>query len=400
MTRTPLERVVVAGASLAGLRAAERLRAEGFDGTLTIVGAEPHAPYDRPPLSKELLAGTRQATDVALRVLPELGAEWILGDAATGLDLHARRLRTASGRELPFDGLVIATGSTARRLPALDPALPGVHELRTLDDALALRAALAGRPRVVLVGCGFIGVEVASTAVALGAEVEIVTLDPALCIAGPLVSGTAGAMLADHGVRVRVGVGVERVLGDGRVEALVLTDGTRADADHVVVAAGAVPATGWLDGSGLELDGGVVCDAASAAAGAERVVAAGDVARWPNPVFGGLSMRVEHWTNAVEQGMAAARTLLHGSSPETAYRSVPGFWSEHFGTRLQSVGLPGLADRTEIVEGSVDDGRFVAAAYRDDALVGAVTYGNARGLAPFRAELGRRSAPVAAGAGA
>jgi NADPH-dependent 2,4-dienoyl-CoA reductase/sulfur reductase-like enzyme len=391
-----LRRILVVGASLAGLRAAEKLRAEGFDGTLTILGAEPHPPYDRPPLSKELLAGTREPDGVALRVAPTLGAEWILGDAATALDLGGRTVRTASGRELAWDGLVLATGSRPRRLPGLDPATPGVHELRTLDDALRLREALAGRPRVVMVGCGFIGVEVASTASQLGAEVSVVSLDPALAIAGPLVSGVAAAMLADHGVHVHLGRKIERVLGAGRVEALVLDDGTRLDADHVVVAVGAVPEVGWLEGSGLVLDGGIACDASSAALGAEGVVAAGDVARWPNPVFGGMPMRVEHWTNAVEQGMAAARTLLHGPGPQTAYRSVPSFWSNHFGTRVQSVGVLGLADRTEVVDGSVEERRFVAAAYRGPELVGAVTYGNPRGLAPFRAQLARAGRPAEA----
>ncbi len=393
---TPLRRIVVVGASLAGLRAGEKLRAEGFDGTLTMVGAEPHLPYDRPPLSKELLVGTREPEGVALRVAPGLDAEWVLGDAATRLDLVTRRLRTASGRELPFDGLVIATGSRPRRLPGLDPSRPGVHELRTLDDALRLREALAGRPRVVMVGCGFIGVEVASTARTLGADVAVVSLDPALAIAGPLVSGVATAMLADHGVHVHLGRRIERVLGAGRVEGLVLDDGTRLEADHVVVAVGAQPEVEWLEGSGLQLDGGIACDASSAALGAEHVVAAGDVARWPNPLFGGVPMRVEHWTNAVEQGMAAARTLLHGSGPDTAYRSVPSFWSNHFGTRVQSVGMPGLADRTEVVDGSVAERRFVAAAYRGDDLVGAVTYGSPRGLAPFRAQLARGGAPAEA----
>ena len=202
-------------------------------------------------------------------------------------------------------------------------------------------------------------------------------------------------MLADHGVRLHLGRTVSEVLGERRVEAVVLDDGARLDADLVVVAVGAAPVTGWLEGSGVPLENGVACDASCAVPGADRVVAAGDVARWPNPLFGGRPMRIEHWTNAVEQGVAAARTLLHGSGPQTAYRSVPSFWSDHFGTRLQSVGLPMLADRVEVVAGSVDERRFVAAAYRGDELVGATTYGMVRGLLPYRVKLAKRE-PVAA----
>lgn len=395
MTMPRPGRVLIVGASLAGLRAAETLRAEGFDGPLTILGAEPHLPYDRPPLSKELLAGTRAADEIALHMAPDLGADWVLGEAAVGLDLDRRAVRTAAGRDLAFDGLVIATGSAPRRLPGLDPATPGIAELRTIDDAIALREALAARRRVVLVGCGFIGVEVAATARALGADVTVVSLDPPLSVAGELISGVCAAMLADHGVTVRLGRQVAEVVGDGRVEAVVLDDGTRLDADLVVVAVGAVPETAWLEGSGLRLDRGVVCDASCAAVGVEGVVAAGDVARWPNPAYDGLSMRVEHWTNAVEQGMAAARTLLRGPGPDTAHPSVPSFWSDHFGTRLQSVGVLPLADRIEVVDGSVDDRRFVAAAYQGERLVGAITYGMTRGLAPFRVRLARKDAVAA-----
>jgi NADPH-dependent 2,4-dienoyl-CoA reductase/sulfur reductase-like enzyme len=386
-----LDRIVVVGASLAGLRAVERLRADGYDGAITVLGDEPHAPYDRPPLSKELLAGTRTHDDVAFPVASELGVEWVLGDAATGLRLDRRVVETESGAELPFDGLVIATGSGPRRLPAFDLSLPNVFELRTIGDAAGLRAALVAeaRPHLLIVGSGFIGVEVAATARELGAEVTIVSLDPPLKVAGELVSSVCSEMLADHGVRTIVGHGVASTVADERLEAVVLDDGRRIDADLFVVAAGAVPATGWLEGSGLTLDNGVLCDASLAAVGAERIVAAGDVARWPNPLLGGMPMRIEHWTNAVEGGAAAARTLLHRSGPETEYRTVPGFWSDHFGIRLQSVGLPVLADRFEVVDGSVAERRFAAAAYRDDLLVGCIAYANPRTLVQYRLRLAR-----------
>ena len=383
-------RVLVVGSSLAGLRAAETLRAEGYDGQLTILGAESHFPYDRPPLSKELLMGEMGPEDVALPVSSELQAEWILGDAATRLDLGRRIVETQSGNELRFDGVVIATGSVPRRLPSIGPDREGVLELRTIEHALELRAALASRPRVVLIGCGFIGVELAAAARATGADVSVVSLDPPLIVAGELVSGVCAEILADSGVRLHIGRQVAEVRGANRAEAVVLDDGTVIDADLVVVAVGARPQTDWLAGSGLTLDDGVLCDASCAAVGAEGVVAAGDVARWPNPLFGGLPIRVEHWTNAIEQGSAAARTLLHGPGHPTAFASVPSFWSDHFGTRLQSVGLPLLADRTVVVDGSLQERRFVAAGYRGDELVGATTYGMVRALVPYRATLARR----------
>jgi len=374
--------IVVVGASLAGVRAAETLRGEGYDGPLTILGDEPYPPYDRPPLSKAVLAGTLEPPDLALPVDDSLDADWRVGCRATGLSLADRVVTTDAGA-IPFAGLVIATGMRARTLPGLEPAAGRVFTLRTVDDAYALRAALVARPRVLIVGAGFIGVEVATSARALGCEVAVASLDPPVAVAGAAVSAVCAALLADAGVRLHAG---RRITGVEHA-AVTLDDGTRLAFDVAVVAVGATPNVEWLAGSGLTLDGGVVCDASCAAVGADGVVAAGDVARWPNPVFGDSVMRVEHWTNAVEQGAAAARTLLHGPGPHTAHGSVPAFWSDHCGTRLQSVGLPALGDRLEIVEGSLDERRFAAAAYAGDRLVGAVTYGIPRALAPFRAAL-------------
>ena len=392
-----LRRIVVVGASLAGLRAAEALRDEGYDGTLTVLGAERHLPYDRPPLSKELLLGEAVTDELVLRRSDNLEAEWLLGDPAAVLDVGKRLIRTRAGEEVRFDGLVLATGSVPRRLAAIDPERDGVFELRTLDDALALRDALRRASKLIIVGSGFIGVEVASGARRLGVDVEVITLDPPLALAGPVVSDVCRAMLLDHGVGLHVGRTVGELRGSGGLEGVILDDGTRIDGDMLVVAVGARPFTDWLEGSGLVLDDGVVCDASLAAVGAERIVAAGDVARWPNPLAGGGSLRIEHWSNAVEQGAAAARSLLRGPAPDTVFNSVPSFWSDHFATRLQSVGLPLLGDRVEIVAGSVEERRFVAAAYRGDVLVGATTYGMARALVPYRAALAR-SEPALSGA--
>lgn len=385
-----LRRVVVVGGSLAGLRAAEQLRAEGFDGELAIVGEERDRPYDRPPLSKELLAGEVEDGAVALPGGDELEAEWLLGRRAVALDPGRRQVALEGGDELAYDGLVVATGSAPRRLPGLDPAAPGMFELRTLGDAHRLRAALARRPRVAIVGCGFIGAEVASTCRKLGLEVDVVSLDPPLAIAGSIVSEICAALLADHDVPVRVGrrIAGHRV-GERDGGELELDDGSRIEADVVLVAVGAAPVTDWLEGSGARLADGVACDAHCRVLGLDGVVAAGDVARWPNPRFGGEEMRVEHWTNAVEQGVAAARTLLHGATEETAYAPIPSFWSDQFGVRIQSVGPTGLADRFEGAEGEVAERRFAAAAYRGEELVGAVSCAAPRALVKLRARMAR-----------
>ncbi|MFC8671009.1 NAD(P)/FAD-dependent oxidoreductase [Streptomyces sp. NPDC057199] len=392
--------VVIVGASLAGLRAAGTLRERGFAGPLVIVGEESEVPYDRPPLSKELLAGSVQETDIALRIPADLEAEWLLGRRATGLDLDRRVVSIDSGTQIPFGGLVIATGVRPRMLPGWTADGTTVFTLRTLSDAFALRTALERRPRLLIVGAGFIGVEVATTARGLGCEVTMVTADPPVAVAGREISEVCDRLLAELGVRRVVGVPITGREGGS----VVLGDGSRVEFDAVLVAIGSVPNVEWLAGSGLTLDDGVLCDASCAAVGADRVVAAGDVARWPNPVFDYTPMRIEHWSNAIEQGTAAARTLLEGSNPETECASVPAFWSNHGGARLQSVGLPGMADRVELVAGDPAEARFAVAAYRGDELVGALAYGMPKALIPYRVTLGKRGQNPAAkavpGAGA
>lgn len=392
------------GASLAGLRAVETLRRDGFGGRLVLVGAEPHLPYDRPPLTKELLSGEWEHDQVALRrgSYEELDLELRTGVAATALDAGGRVLTLADGLEITFDGLVVATGSRPRRLPG-QPDLPGVFTLRTLDDCLALRRHLDRSPRVCVVGGGFIGAEVAATCRGRGLEVTVLE-----ALAQPMVRGVGeeiGAVLADlhrrHGVDLRVATGVAGIEGDGQVERILLAPGV-PDAGHehiraevVVVAIGVVPATEWLEGSGLTLDDGVVCDETLLAA--PGIVAAGDVARWRNPLFDEV-MRVEHWTNAAEQGMHAARTLLAtaGGGRAEPYSPVPFVWSDQYDVKIQVAGRFSGADRMEVVHGSTATDRFVAVFERDDRISGVLGFSEPRRVMQYRRMIAERASFTAA----
>ncbi len=388
--------IVVVGASLAGLRAAETLRSEGFRGRLVMIGAEPHLPYDRPPLSKQLLAGTWDLDRVMLRTpdkIDALGADLRLGQSATGLDLEARVVHMADGPDVSYDGLVIATGAQPRRFPGVTE-VDGVFTLRTLDDCLALasRAATEGA-RLVVVGAGFIGSEVTATCTTRGARVTVIEAlaTPLAQALGEEIGAVFDALHTDHGVEVRTGVAVSRVRTSrdddgadgpgGRVTAVELADGTVLDADVVVVGIGVVPATAWLDGSGLELDDGVVVDATLHAA--DGVVVAGDAARWPHAASGSL-VRVEHWTNANEQGREAARHLLLGRAEAPAYVTVPYVWSDQYDVKIQLLGLPRPDDAVEVVDGSVEERRFVALYGREGKLTAALGFGRPRQLMGYR----------------
>jgi 3-phenylpropionate/trans-cinnamate dioxygenase ferredoxin reductase subunit len=379
-----LQTIVVVGASLAGLRAAESVRRAGFEGSLTLVDREAAAAYDRPPLSKGFLDGSVALGALQLRRSAGLDAEWVLGRSAIAVDAEGRSVRLDDGSELPYDGLVIATGLKARRLPQVDLDLAGVHVLRTVGDAQALKRELAGNPRVVIIGGGFIGCEVASTCRSMGLPATIVSPLPLLVNAlGPL-SAAAAERARRHGVTV-CSDGVAAVTGDGRVSALELSDGTSIPADVLVVAVGAEPDTVWLRGSGADIDDGVLCDATLGVSGIADAVACGDVARWPHPALGGAAVRVEHWTSATEQAVAAARRLVNGDGP--AHAPVPSFWSDQFGTRLQGVGFPSVADDMSVVSGDPASGEFLAELHRSGQLVAAVSAGGPRALLPYRREL-------------
>ncbi|MPY64427.1 NAD(P)/FAD-dependent oxidoreductase [Streptomyces spongiae] len=363
-----MKRVLIVGASAAGLAAAETLRREGYDGTVTLVGDEPHAPYDRPPLSKQVLAGAWQPERLGLRGpadLDALGLDLRLGTAATGLDVTDRTVRLADGSTEPYDGLIVATGVRPRRLPG-----EGAHVMRTLDDALALRDRLGPGRRLVVVGAGFLGAEAASVARGLGAEVTL--LEPAPVPLAHAVGTRVGEVLSRvhelRGVDLRTGVTVNEVTKDG----VRLAGGEVVEADEVLVAIGSLPNTEWLDGSGLSVADGLVCDEYCEAA--PGIYAAGDVARWHNPLFG-TSMRIEHRTNAAEQGMAAARNLLAAPGARKPFAPVPYFWSDQYDMKIQAYGYLRGHDEVAVVEGDLAERRFVAAYRTGDRLTGALAVG-------------------------
>jgi 3-phenylpropionate/trans-cinnamate dioxygenase ferredoxin reductase subunit len=383
--------IAIVGMSLAGLRAAEALRRAGFDGRITAIGAESHLPYDRPPLSKELLAGKWDVDEVVLRKqgVDDLALDWRLGRSATALDLADRHVELDDGTRVDFDGVVVATGSVPRRLPAAafpngDAELDGAFVLRTLDDAVAIRSRLDARPRVVVIGAGFIGAEVAATCRGRGLDVTVLEALPQPMVRGlgPVIGGVCADLHRDHGVDLRLGVSVEAVDGAGRVERVRLADGTAIDADLLVVGIGVVPATAWLATSGLTIDNGVVCDETCLAA--PGVVVAGDAARWPNPLFDGEMMRLEHWTNATEQGVAAAERLLAGDDGAVPFAPVPFVWSDQYDVKIQSVGRFSADDEVHITHGSLDERRFVALFGRAGRLVGALGFGRPRPVMQYR----------------
>ncbi|MFJ9446912.1 NAD(P)/FAD-dependent oxidoreductase [Kitasatospora sp. NPDC101235] len=398
--------IVVAGASMAGLRAAEQLRAAGWDGPITLVGDEPHMPYNRPPLSKEVLAGKATFDSLAFRPRASVAdVRWRLGATIVRAALDRQVVELDDGETLPYRGLVVATGMRPRRLRCPGP-VAGRHTVRTLADARGLREVLT-RPgaRVVVVGAGFIGCEVAATAVALGAA-EVTVVDPLpLPMVGPLGELLAGALLARHrdrGVRFALGAGVTAFRGEDRVTGVALADGRVLAADVVVESVGSVANTEWLEGNGLDLSDGVLTDEHLRAGGRPDVIAVGDVARFPNARYDGVPRRVEHWSIPTDTAKHAAKVLtahLTGADHALApFAPLPTFWSDQHDFRLHSFGAPALGkDDVRVLDGGLD-GDVLVGYHRDGRLVGVVALGGQRAAAAaarYRAELLQQPAPTA-----
>jgi 3-phenylpropionate/trans-cinnamate dioxygenase ferredoxin reductase subunit len=401
-------RVVVVGASLAGLRAAEALRAKGFDGKLTMIGDEVHEPYDRPPLSKAVLSGRLSTEQIQLPHARGLNAEWLLGVPAVGLDRAGRAVVLADGRRVEYDRVLIATGTRARPWhDEAEAALLGVHVLRGRDDADRLAADLAAGPRRVLViGAGFTGSEVASSCHDLGLDVTLTqrSAAPLGGAVGSVVGSAVGRVQVEAGVDLRVGTTVLSLEGDdsGRLCRARLSDGDVLDVDVAVVALGSLRNVEWLAGSGLAVDTrGVSCDAASRVFDAEGqltddVFAAGDVACWTHPLYPGEPVSLEHWGNAVEQAETAAHNMICAPGDEVITTVLPAFWSDQFGLNIKSVGMLAGSDEVALAQGTLDSKRFVVAYGCRGRLVGVVAVNSPRVLDGYAAmiEAGSPFPPV------
>jgi 3-phenylpropionate/trans-cinnamate dioxygenase ferredoxin reductase subunit len=361
------------GGGLAAARTAEQLRRSEYAGPVTIVSDEDHLPYDRPPLSKEVLRS--EVDDVTLKpaeFYSENDITMRLGAGATAVDTAAKTVRLTDGSDVPYDELVIATGLVPKRIPSF-PDLTGIHVLRSLDESIKLREEAGSARRAVVIGAGFIGCEVAASLRKLGVDVVLVEPQPAplASVLGTQIGELVARLHRAEGVDVRCGVGVSEVKGQDKVASVVLSDGSEVEADLVIVGIGSRPATDWLDGSGIALDNGVVCDAEGRSS-APNVWAIGDVASWRDTV--GNQVRVEHWSNVADQARVLVPALLGQDVAPTV--SVPYFWSDQYDVKIQCLGEPEADDVVHIVQ---DDGRKFLAYYERDGIVAGVVGGGLPG---------------------
>ena len=395
--------IVIVGASLAGLRAAEALRDEGFTGSLTIIGDEPHEPYDRPPLSKQILKGWVPAGNTKLPRMRKVDADWKLGVAATGLDRINRQVILANGEKVPYDRLLIATGVRSRQWFNPEEAkLKGIFTLRTSDDAGRMQEALAAKPgRVLIIGAGFIGAEVASVCRELNLNVTVVERadGPLVGALGGVIGDIAAEMQRDHGVDLRTGVSVEGFEGAaGHVRRARLSDKTTLDVDMVLASLGSIRNIEWLEHAGLATGfWGVACDAGCRAFDINGVVTdnifvVGDIARTPHVLFEYQFLSMEHWDNAVFGAAVAAHNMVSLEADRKPHLPLPAFWSGQFGVNIKGIGLPSFGDEIVFTQGSVKDRRFAAAYGRRGRIVGAVTFNNGKWL-EYYGKLIEKSAP-------
>ncbi|MFD1148366.1 NAD(P)/FAD-dependent oxidoreductase [Saccharothrix hoggarensis] len=394
------ERVVIAGGGLAGLRAGERLRELGFRGEIVIVGAERHLPYHRPALSKEAVNGELVASDLRLTISRELDAVWRLGTAATHLEPDRHVVGLPGGEELRYDGLIIATGVEPRHLVGAPRQDPRIHVLRTVDDAIAIKRAInSTQGLVVVVGGGLIGCEMAASVKTMGRDVAVVSRSPTLLgnAVGRTIADTVTEAHRARGVRMAMGVKIRHWVRQAGGVAIHLSDGQVFFAAVVVIAVGASPSVAWLRGSGLVLEDGVLCDPTCHVVGGSDIVAAGDVARWPNLRFGGQPRRVEHWLNAVEMGRAAAENLLAGREGARPFTPVPRFWTEQYGMRVQGSGVPAMGKDTTTLAGSRKDHRTITGFIDDGRLVGMVGLDAPTAMIKLSTELWRQNRVTAFG---
>ncbi|MFE3634410.1 NAD(P)/FAD-dependent oxidoreductase [Streptomyces sp. NPDC059168] len=396
-------RIVIVGASLAGLRAAETLRAEGFAGSLTMIGDEPYEPYDRPPLSKAVLLGKASPHHTELPHRREIDAKWRLGVAATGLDLAGKRVRLADGDEVEYDRLLIATGVRARPwFNEEEGRLDGVFLLRTRDDAARLLQRLRSARRVFIIGAGFAGCEVASACREMGLAVTLAERAgaPLVGALGGVVGPVAAALQTENGVDLRTGITVTSLEGDpaGRVRAVHLSDGSEVDTDVVVVSLGSLRNTEWLSGSGLGAGPrGIACDAGCRAFDFRGIVTddvfvAGDVARSPHALFGYQFLSLEHWGNAVAQAETAAHNMICAGADRRPHLWMPAFWSSQFRVNIKSVGVPSMGDQIMITQGSLAERRFVGVYGFKGRVIAAVSFDNTRWLEFYQRQI-ERGAP-------
>ena len=380
-----VKEIVVVGASLAGVRACQNLRREGFEGALTLVGEEKHAPYDRPPLSKSMLTSDQDPGDLTLVSNPDLSdldLNLVLGERATGLNIDRQEV-TVGGDKIRYDGLIIATGARARKLSKSED-IDGIHVLRTVDDALAIRSGLKSNSAVVSVGAGCIGSEGAAAARQHDCQVTIIEANEAPLVRGlgHQVGSACGELHQAHGVDLRLGTGVVNVHGRNGIDEIELTDGTYLPAELLVVGIGATPNIEWLIDSGLSLDDDIVCDE-HLNTGIPGIYAAGDVAKAPNGWLGGRARRTEHWTTATEHAALAAKNLLHPEN-NNPYSSVPFVWSDQYEDRIQVAGDTTDFDAVEVLTGSMDDGAFVAGYRHGTSLAGVMALNSMRTFVQYR----------------